>query len=60
MVLSIVASSRYIWWRLTQTTDLNQGFEWVLGIGSARGECYTWIVAVWAFFRTSNRCDASR
>jgi len=51
MVLSIVASSRYIWWRLTQTTDLNQGFEWVLGIGLLAAECYTWIVAVLGFFQ---------
>jgi len=27
---------------------LNQGFEWVLGIGLLAAECYTWIVA-WAF-----------
>jgi cellulose synthase (UDP-forming) len=51
MVLSIVASSRYIWWRLTQTTDLNQGSEWVLGIGLLAAECYTWVVAVLGYFQ---------
>jgi len=49
--LSILASSRYIWWRLTQTTDLNQGFEWVLGIGLLAAECYTWIVALLGYFQ---------
>lgn len=51
MVLSIVASSRYIWWRLTQTTDLNPGFEWFLGIGLLAAECYTWIVTVLGYFQ---------
>src|SRR5579863_4288194 len=27
IMLSVVASSRYIWWRCTQTMDLNSGFE---------------------------------
>jgi cellulose synthase (UDP-forming) len=51
MVFSIVASSRYIWWRLTQTTDLNRGFEWFLGFGLLAAECYTWIVMVLGYFQ---------
>ena len=33
IVFSIIASSRYIWWRLTQTMDLNSGFEMFFGSG---------------------------
>ena len=53
MVFSIVASSRYIWWRLTQTTDLNRGFEWFLGIGLLGAECYTWTIMVLGYFQNA-------
>ena len=33
MTFSILASSRYIWWRLTQTLDLDSGIEMFLGGG---------------------------
>jgi cellulose synthase (UDP-forming) len=50
MVFSIVASSRYVWWRLTQTTDLHH-LEWFLGIVLLAAECYTWIVMVLGYFQ---------
>jgi cellulose synthase (UDP-forming) len=53
MVFSVVASSRYIWWRLTQTTDLNPGFEWFLGVGLLVAECYTWIIMVLGYFQNA-------
>ena len=53
MVFSIVASSRYIWWRLTQTTDLNPGFEWLLGTGLLIAECYTWLVMVLGYVQNA-------
>ncbi len=43
---SLVASSRYIWWRLTQTLDLQPGAEAILGIGLVLAECYTWLVLI--------------
>jgi cellulose synthase (UDP-forming) len=53
MVFSIIASSRYVWWRLTQTTDLNPGFEWFMGTGLLVAECYTWIVMVLGYFQNA-------
>jgi cellulose synthase (UDP-forming) len=46
IVFSIVASSRYIWWRLTQTMDLNSGFAAFFGAGLLAAECYTWLIMV--------------
>jgi cellulose synthase (UDP-forming) len=44
IVFSIVASSRYIWWRLTQTLDLNSGLEEFFATGLLAAECYTWLI----------------
>jgi len=38
ILFSIVASSRYIWWRLTQTTGMSSGFEWFFGMGLLAAE----------------------
>jgi cellulose synthase (UDP-forming) len=53
VLLSIVASSRYIWWRLTQTTSLNGGFEWFFGVGLIAAECYTWLVMVMGYVQNA-------
>lgn len=53
IMFSIIASSRYIWWRLTQTTDLDSGFETFLGIGLLAAECYTWIVMVLGYIQNA-------
>jgi cellulose synthase (UDP-forming) len=53
VLLSIVASSRYIWWRLTQTTSLNGGFEWFFGVGLIAAECYTWLVMVLGYVQNA-------
>jgi cellulose synthase (UDP-forming) len=53
IVFSIVASSRYIWWRLTQTMDLDHGFEWFFGFGLLAAECYTWIIMVLGYVQNA-------
>src|SRR5579862_5736401 len=53
IVLSVVASSRYIWWRLTQTMDLNTGFEEFFGAGLLAAECYTWIIMVLGYVQNA-------
>jgi cellulose synthase (UDP-forming) len=53
IVLSIVASSRYIWWRLTQTMDLNPGFEGFFGYGLLAAEFYTWMVMVLGYVQNA-------
>jgi cellulose synthase (UDP-forming) len=44
ITFSIVASSRYIWWRCTQTINLNSGYEMFFGSGLLAAECYTWLI----------------
>ncbi len=53
IAFSIVASSRYIWWRLTQTMDLNPGFEAFFGAGLLAAECYTWIIMVLGYVQNA-------
>jgi cellulose synthase (UDP-forming) len=53
MGLSVLASSRYIWWRLTQTTDLDSTLEAFLGMGLLAAECYTWIVLVLGYIQNA-------
>ena len=53
IVFSIIASSRYIWWRLTQTMDLNTGFEEFFGAGLLAAECYTWIIMVLGYVQNA-------
>lgn len=53
MAFSVIASSRYIWWRLTQTLDLDSGVEMFLGAGLIAAECYTWIVLVLGYIQNA-------
>jgi cellulose synthase (UDP-forming) len=53
ITFSIIASARYIWWRLTQTTDLESGFETFLGIGLLAAEFYTWVVMVLGYIQNA-------
>ena len=53
MTFSVIASSRYIWWRLTQTLDLASGFEMLLGAGLLAAECYTWVVMVLGYIQNA-------
>jgi cellulose synthase (UDP-forming) len=46
VLFSVVASSRYIWWRCTQTMDLAPGFAAFFGTGLLAAECYTWLIMV--------------
>jgi cellulose synthase (UDP-forming) len=53
MSVSVLASSRYIWWRLTETTDQDSTLEAVLGFGLLAAECYTWIVLVLGYIQNA-------
>ena len=44
MTLSLMATSRYAWWRLTQTLDLNSTAEYLFGTGLILAEAYTWVI----------------
>jgi len=49
MVLALVASCRYGWWRLTQSMDLEPGWETVLGLGLLGAEIYAWLIMLLGF-----------
>lgn len=50
---SLAASSRYIWWRLTSTLDLEPGLEWFFGMGLIAAECYTWLILVLGYIQNA-------
>jgi cellulose synthase (UDP-forming) len=53
IVFSVIASSRYIWWRLTQTMDLDSGFALFFGSGLLAAECYTWLIMVLGYIQNA-------
>jgi cellulose synthase (UDP-forming) len=53
MTFSVIASARYVWWRVTQTMDLESGFEMFLGSGLLAAECYTWLVMVLGYIQNA-------
>jgi cellulose synthase (UDP-forming) len=53
ITFSIVASSRYIWWRCTHTLDLASGYETFFGAGLLAAECYTWLIMVLGYVQNA-------
>ncbi len=51
--LSLIASSRYIWWRFTQTLEFDSTLEAFLGSGLLLAECYTWINMVMGYIQNA-------
>src|SRR5579863_5648863 len=53
ITLSIVVSTRYIWWRLTETLQFGSELEAFLGIGLILAELYAWLVLVLGYIQTA-------
>jgi cellulose synthase (UDP-forming) len=53
MTMSVIASSRYMWWRMTQSMALGPGLETVLGVGLFFAECYTWLIMVLGYIQNA-------
>ena len=51
--LSIVVSTRYIWWRFTETLQFPSPLEAFLGIGLILAELYAWLVLVLGYIQTA-------
>ena len=51
IALSLLASSRYIWWRTTSTLNFDDPLGLVLGIGLLLAELYAWLVLVLGFYQ---------
>src|SRR5580700_7019560 len=53
VTLSIVVSTRYIWWRLTETLQFPSELEAFLGIGLILAELYAWLVLILGYIQTA-------
>ncbi|CAM2157182.1 Cellulose synthase catalytic subunit [UDP-forming] [Pararobbsia alpina] len=53
MALSLIVSSRYMFWRLTETTAWDRPFDAVCGIILVTAECYTFTVLTLGYFQTA-------
>lgn len=52
-VLALLASTRYMFWRTTQTLDFGTPLELFLGMGLYIAEVYAWLILVLGFLQTS-------
>ncbi|WP_226068186.1 UDP-forming cellulose synthase catalytic subunit [Dickeya zeae] len=53
IILSVLSSTRYIYWRATATLHFNSEIEAILGIGLFIAEFYVWIVLLLGFLQTA-------
>ncbi|RKP47841.1 UDP-forming cellulose synthase catalytic subunit [Pararobbsia silviterrae] len=53
MALSMIVSSRYMFWRLTETTHWERPFDALCGIILVSAECYTFLVLMLGYFQTA-------
>ena len=51
MGLSLAVSSRYIWWRSTQTMGMGNLVDFVLGLGLLAAELYAFVILVLGYFQ---------
>lgn len=51
MGLSLVVSTRYMWWRLTETMGVGTTLDFAFGLGLVAAEVYAFIVLVFGYFQ---------
>ncbi|MBQ4833097.1 UDP-forming cellulose synthase catalytic subunit [Pseudoalteromonas sp. MMG010] len=54
ITLSVTTSTRYLWWRYTETLNWDDPLALGLGIGLLLAETYAWLVLILGFFQTIN------
>lgn len=54
ITLSVTTSTRYLWWRYTETLNWADPLALALGIGLLLAETYAWLVLILGFFQTIN------
>ena len=54
ITLAITSSTRYLWWRYTDTLNWGDPLALTLGIGLLLAESYAWLVLILGFFQTIN------
>lgn len=52
IALSVLASTRYLYWRFTTSLALEQSADLVLGLGLLAAEFYAWMILVIGYFQT--------
>ncbi len=50
--LSIIASSRYLWWRFSYTLNWDHLFDWIWGLMLLGAEIHTWLILVSGYIQT--------
>lgn len=53
IVLSIVSSTRYLYWRISSTLFLDNWLDFFFGLGLFLAELYAWVVLAIGFFQTA-------
>ena len=53
VVMSILMSTRYIYWRATETLHFNSTIEAVLGTGLFAAELYVWVILLLGYLQTT-------
>ena len=56
-VLSVVVSTRYLYWRITETLTFETFFGAFLGLGLLLAEIYAWLILLLGYFQTSTPLD---
>lgn len=51
-LISLTVSSRYLYWRLTETMQMDDKIDLFFGTGLIMAEIYAWLVLVLGFFQT--------
>jgi cellulose synthase (UDP-forming) len=53
IVLSVTASTRYLWWRVAFTLNWDETFDFFWGVLLLFAEIYTWVILVLGYVQTS-------
>lgn len=53
MAVSALLSSRYLWWRITETMGMADGTQTLLGIGLLLAEIYAWVVMLLGYVQSA-------
>lgn len=53
VIVSALMSTRYMWWRTTETLHFNSEIEAILGIGLYLAELYVWVILLLGFLQST-------
>lgn len=54
VILSVLMSTRYMWWRTTGTLQFNSEIEAILGIALYIAELYVWVILILGYLQTTS------